>query len=315
MSSLFSYKNSIVLDNNKAILFKDGNNSIHTVLDNSNGNLSLNSITNGNLSINSLNGPLFLNSNASVPSTILNGILGIGMTSANLVKANLTLVPNSLIGFNTTTGTNNGYIAIAAANTIGSAFGARTVLYGNDSNTSPGCVKVYTGNSSLANLSFYTSNESLSFQISSSGSSYFSPNGSNVTCALGSTSGAFYTPLVLFNTANAIGLGSGGSLTLGGGASINGDLYLSGAFYNLSDFKYKTDVQELEYGILDKIQKIRTAKYKMNDKLQYGFIAQDFLEDFPELVSRANPDCCVTLDYQKVSVLLLQCIKELVSKK
>ena len=66
--------------------------------------------------------------------------------------------------------------------------------------------------------------------------------------------------------------------------------------------------------MLDKIDNLRTIKYNyINDDSMtpyIGFIAQDFVQDFSELL-RCPVGGYYSLDYQKMSVVLLECIKEL----
>lgn len=120
----------------------------------------------------------------------------------------------------------------------------------------------------------------------------------------------------------------GGSLTVLGGGSIasdlviGGDAYVGGAVFSSSDIRLKDNISSLrdkfsDNSILEKIDKIRsiTHTYKRDDKKEkyVGFIAQDFIDNFPELL-RKDVDDYYSLDYQKVTVILLECIKELYDK-
>jgi hypothetical protein len=120
------------------------------------------------------------------------------------------------------------------------------------------------------------------------------------------------------NTSNAIGVGTGGSLTVLGGASISKDVYVGGTLTNSSDIRLKTNIVNIkgeDERMLDKISGIRCVKFNYKNSTfehkHIGFIAQDFIENFPELLRCPDIDGYYTLDYQKVNVVLLECIKEL----
>lgn len=119
----------------------------------------------------------------------------------------------------------------------------------------------------------------------------------------------------IFSTENALGVGSGGSLTILGGSSISKDLYVGGTIVTSSDIRLKTNITEFNKSrMLNRIDNIRTIKYNYiyddNKTPQVGFIAQDFIEEFPELL-RCPDGGFYSLDYQKISIILLECIKEL----
>jgi len=124
--------------------------------------------------------------------------------------------------------------------------------------------------------------------------------------------------IFITSTENSIGVGTGGSLTVLGGASINKDVYVGGTITSSSDIRLKSNIRNFKKdgeNFLDKIENIRTIlfNYKEDTSLvdQVGFIAQDFEETFPELLRRPNPEGYYSLDYQKMSVVLLECVKEL----
>jgi hypothetical protein len=116
------------------------------------------------------------------------------------------------------------------------------------------------------------------------------------------------------STEQSSGVGTGGAFTVLGGTSISKDLYVGGAMTSSSDARLKHDIIDLEGDFLQKIQSLRTVMYTANDdpdnNRQYGFIAQDFEQEFPELVRRRKGGM-YTLDYQKMTVVLLKCVKEL----
>lgn len=80
-----------------------------------------------------------------------------------------------------------------------------------------------------------------------------------------------------------------------------------------SDIRLKRNLRPISESVLDLIDNIRTVKYNnlTDDRDYYGFIAQDFKENFPELLSRNNQDANYSLAYDRTTVILMQCIKEL----
>ena len=74
---------------------------------------------------------------------------------------------------------------------------------------------------------------------------------------------------------------------------IPGNLYVSGSIINPSDINLKENIHEIKSNISDKIMNLKanqfTFKNDSTSHIHYGFIAQDFEEEFPELVS-IKPD-------------------------
>jgi hypothetical protein len=129
----------------------------------------------------------------------------------------------------------------------------------------------------------------------------------------------FAKSITLNSTTQATGVGTGGTLTILGGSSISKDLYVGGTITSSSDIRLKTDIRDLkneDEKILEKIESIRSIRYKYKDKSidereHLGFIAQDFENVYPELIRKSGSDGMYTLDYSKMTVILLECIKEL----
>jgi hypothetical protein len=139
----------------------------------------------------------------------------------------------------------------------------------------------------------------------------------NLTVYSGITSGSITSTggITITSTENALGIGSGGSFTVLGGGSISKDLYVGGTVTSSSDIRLKTNVEDFTTSkMLDIVDNIRTIRYNYIDdetRTPYvGFIAQDFVEHFPELL-RCPDGGYYSLDYQKVSVILMECVKEL----
>jgi hypothetical protein len=126
------------------------------------------------------------------------------------------------------------------------------------------------------------------------------------------------TQLTVSSSSNATGVGTGGSLTVLGGASFGRDVYVGGTLTSSSDIRLKENVRtlrsELGSRVVDTIDNIRTIKFSyINDPdstQNIGFIAQDFEANYPELL-RKPQNGYYTLDYQKITVLLMESVKEL----
>lgn len=56
---------------------------------------------------------------------------------------------------------------------------------------------------------------------------------------------------------------------------------------------------------------IYNLRSEPNGKEQIGFIAQDFRKHYPQLLRLPDQDGYYSMDYSKVTVILLECIKEL----
>jgi len=102
-------------------------------------------------------------------------------------------------------------------------------------------------------------------------------------------------------------------------------LYSTYAFFTydpviMSDLNYKTDVSNLT-GMMEKIKLLRPVTYKLkadaigisvdktNNPLQYGFIAQELKEIFPDMVS-TQPNEVLGIHYSEIIPVLVQAIKE-----
>ncbi|MFO7754977.1 MAG: tail fiber domain-containing protein [Bacteroidales bacterium] len=103
---------------------------------------------------------------------------------------------------------------------------------------------------------------------------------------------------------------------------IDGNLEVTGSVtavtYSKSDARYKTDLQTLD-GALPALDDIRPVYYNwktgqfpeehFSHERQLGFIAQDVEAYFPELV-KTDRDGYKSLDYSRMTVVLLQAVKE-----
>ena len=141
----------------------------------------------------------------------------------------------------------------------------------------------------------------------------------NVICTNWNASNVTNGSLVISSTAQSTGIGTGGSLTVLGGASFSKDVYVGGTMTSSSDIRLKTRIRSLKSNsglpATDTIDDIRTVIYTLRAEPEagehIGFIAQDFLKHYPQLLRRPDDNGYYSLDYSKVTVILLECIKEL----
>lgn len=266
-------------------------------------------INNTSPAVNSSNGgSLLTNGGASISKNL---IVGGGITTSNLFSSNISsqsiystnvscnsmvstsVSSNSLVTSNLTcpnaqiTGTLNSTYLLATHSTI------TNTLVTNMLSTNISSNNLAVVNSSISNLS-----------------------ATNLYNGMIASNSISTGTMLISSTAQANGINSGGSLTVLGGASITKDLYVGGTITSSSDIRLKDNVTPFDHkNILDIIESINSVKYTFKHdphRTQHvGFIAQDFLQHFPELV-KCNQ--FYSLDYSKVTVILLNCIKELKRK-
>ena len=99
-------------------------------------------------------------------------------------------------------------------------------------------------------------------------------------------------------------------------------LFYSGSLTSDSDYRLKTDINPLSYG-LNEILNLNPKKYKLlsDEKTYYGLIAHEVQEQLPELVfgqkdaiNGNNEPVYQGLDYVKITPVLINAIKELNAK-
>ena len=100
--------------------------------------------------------------------------------------------------------------------------------------------------------------------------------------------------------------------------TVNGDLTVTGTITELSDRRYKTEIEPVK-NALQKIQAIDAVYYQwdkethpelvVSDEREIGVIAQDVEKVFPELV-KTNEKGFKSVNYSKLSAVLLQVVKE-----
>ncbi len=123
------------------------------------------------------------------------------------------------------------------------------------------------------------------------------------------------------------GFNNGGSIVLNPGTSstssdgmvvINGSGTYTGTWTQTSDVRYKKDIKDLG-GVKSKVMKLEPKTFywkksefpekKFEGTEQVGLIAQDVEKEFPEIV-RTDEKGYKSIDYSKLSVLLLETVKE-----
>lgn len=108
-----------------------------------------------------------------------------------------------------------------------------------------------------------------------------------------------------------------------------GNLTIAGTNYFTSDQRLKTDVQRFNDRTLDKVMKLRPSKYRKHSSgfdasgnlliqsgdegiQDFGFLAQEVYEVFPELVSKPRNESkeLWAVDYSRLSVILTKALQE-----
>ena len=218
----------------------------------------------------------------------------------NFNMTNLATIPNL---FSTNVTCNN----LVFTNLLGTNITNTNLISTNISNTNLLSTTVST--TSLNTTTITSGNIYIRSLLPGDLQSWYSSSGSKVLSisSLGN--------LFINSTANSVGIGSGGSLTILGGGSFNNDLYVGGTVFSSSDFRLKTNIRSFSDNrhVLDTINDIRTVKFNYinyPERDYIGFIAQDFEKHYPQFLSKP-PNGFYSLDYSKITVLLLECIKEL----
>jgi fibronectin-binding autotransporter adhesin len=230
MSSSYNFKDNLTIDNNKYLKWLDitGTSRASIIsLDNSN-NVNLNSAF-GNLFLNSQigNSHTFFNVNQNSGNVIVGSKMGIGFNTTSNMHSQLTLVNNSFIGLNTTTGSHNGYLGLAGSSSLLNTTGSRIMLYGIDSASNAGDLNLYSGNNANGTINLYTGNDQMRFQILADGTTHFIPDGITSRLIINNTTSMITNDLVITSTTQSHNA-STGALQIRGGIGIVGNLYLDG---------------------------------------------------------------------------------------
>jgi len=221
--------------------------------------------------------------NPQYPLHVVNTVATHSSANSPTVYAMVTDGTDSLIGI---LAGENGFQGVYGKTTRNSGFGVKGVadcvngvgVYGSISANSG----VNYGMMASASGSGATSSYGVSGYASSS-------SGTNYGCR-GSASGSGATA-----NYGVYGLASGATVNYGVLCSGNGGY--TGSWSNVSDIKFKKNIRPME-GILDKIMMLKPKTFEMrtdefsfmnlNEGTQYGLIAQELVEVFPELVSQGH---------------------------
>ena len=97
-----------------------------------------------------------------------------------------------------------------------------------------------------------------------------------------------------------------------GSVTFQYDVEVQGAFSETSARRYKENIVDLE-SVSDKVNQLRPVRYNKieTDVQEVGLIAEEVAELFPELVKYNAEGEAESLNYTRLSVLLLQTVKEL----
>ena len=261
-------------------------------------NLNITNVSNTNMYItNGLRASFNSNTLGNLFTT--GGNIGVGTSSPT---ATLAIIndnnPNLDIGSASSSrlrlwGTNNDTYAYLQVGAVGSSGNLRISQYNNG-----------TGN--INKFEIYSNTTSISGVLNMTNTL----DSSNSTTANLVSNGG----ISISKTTNATSVTSGGALTVAGGVGILKDVYVGGTVTSSSDRRLKKNFRPLE-SMLDKIENIIPLKYNSihdfdnNDHI--GFIAQDFEENFPELLMRNSQDAYYSLAYDRITALNMACIKEL----
>jgi hypothetical protein len=150
------------------------------------------------------------------------GYVGINTTNSNTP---LSLATNNFIS----SSSNDGYIGIIAAdsNTSDSDYGARLMLYGNDSVSQSGDLSLFAGTS--GSIKMHTRQDTEALRIDSLGVTRILSTSNTKS----KTSGALLVSggVAIAATENSQSFFNGGALTVAGGVSVEKDIYIGGNLY------------------------------------------------------------------------------------
>ena len=106
----------------------------------------------------------------------------------------------------------------------------------------------------------------------------------------------------------------------GSNVRINGDLFATGTISVPSDARFKTALEPLT-GALEKLDSVQAVSFERNalgqslgqpgDRRELGVLAQELEAVFPELVTATGPEAYRAVDYSRLTVVLLEALKEL----
>lgn len=230
-ASSWNFKDNLTVDNNKFLKFLDStgvtkNNIIGL---NTESNLYINSAVSGDIYINggsNTKSNTFFHTN-SIGNTFITTRLAVGISNTSNIHSNIALPINSYIGINTTQGTHNGYLGLAASSSLLNTSGSRIIMYGIDNTSGSGQLHMYAGNNTSGHIQFYTQNDNMKVQILNSGTTNFQPDGSSIRLSVADTNTIITNPLLITSTVPSTS-SNNGALVVSGGIGVSGDSYIDG---------------------------------------------------------------------------------------
>lgn len=307
-----------------------GNGSTQVTL-NTDGTVQFTSTTN---SVSSASGSVLVSGSIAVNSTqdSVNSTNGGTFTTSGGLSVGKTLCVGKQLNldFNQSyvfSGNTNGYLQLQSG-TSGTASGLK--MYTKAGSGTDNCLMdiyslgtpLQTTNTSFVRFGFEASSNTCIAKTISTGTgsanSIVLQSGNNLNQLVLGTDGSLSSSgQVYFQNTNDATSTTTGAAIISGGASVYKNLWVGESITSTSDARLKDIVYDFENdkNILDKISKLRAVKYKLKksetQETVLGFLAQDFIEYFPELVSKAQDNGYLALMYDRIPVVLLQCIKEL----
>jgi hypothetical protein len=95
----------------------------------------------------------------------------------------------------------------------------------------------------------------------------------------------------------------------------DGDLHINGTLSESSALRYKENIEPIE-NVLEDVCKLNPVSYNLinTSKKQFGVIAEEVDEIFPDLVCRDGNNEIQAVNYTRLTAVLIQAVKELQSE-
>lgn len=93
-----------------------------------------------------------------------------------------------------------------------------------------------------------------------------------------------------------------------------GNVVVAGTLTESSSIRYKENIETISAPILSKLNKIRPVTYNKKDNpkhIEYGIIAEELNELFPEFVNKNDKGEVESVNYSRLTVILIKAVKEL----